>query len=197
MIPLHRPSQESNFQNMIILLHFVYKGRVRHLFQTRSLCMKTLKSFSALMVLPMQKPTGTVRYRLSQCCALSGMKVGTPIDIRNGVDISTSKGRAMTNRIIREQQPDVIILEPVCGPWSNMQNINDWESVVRCCLWLIFVLKLLSINTGEEDILSWRIYSRPNCGILSPCWNFRRNKVLHTVALICVVLVQEILFPRS
>ena len=57
------------------------------------------------------------------------MKVGTPIDIRNGFDISTSKGRAMTNRIIREQQPEVIILEPVCGPWSNLQKINDWESV--------------------------------------------------------------------
>lgn len=38
--------------------------------------------------------------RLSQCCALSGMKVGTPIDIRNGFDIFMSKGRSATNRIV-------------------------------------------------------------------------------------------------
>ena len=67
--------------------------------------------------------------RLSQCCALKGMRVGTPIDIRNGFDLNTSKGRQIVSRIVREQQPDVIILEPVCGPWSPMQNINDPEMV--------------------------------------------------------------------
>ena len=67
--------------------------------------------------------------RLSQCCALYGMRVGTPIDIRNGFDLSTSKGRQMVSKIVKEQEPDVIILEPVCGPWSPMQNINDPETV--------------------------------------------------------------------
>ena len=67
--------------------------------------------------------------RLSQCCALHGMRVGTPIDIRNGFDLSTSKGRQMVSKIVKEQEPDVIILEPVCGPWSPMQNINDQDAV--------------------------------------------------------------------
>ena len=67
--------------------------------------------------------------RLSQCCALHGMRVGTPIDIRNGFDLGTSKGRQMVSKIVKEQEPDVIILEPVCGPWSPMQNINDQDAV--------------------------------------------------------------------
>ena len=33
--------------------------------------------------------------RFSQCCALSGLKVGTPVDIRSGFDVMTSKGRHM------------------------------------------------------------------------------------------------------
>ena len=45
--------------------------------------------------------------RLRQCCALTGLKVGIPIDIRTGFDVMTSKGRQMVLDIIREQQPDV------------------------------------------------------------------------------------------
>ena len=62
--------------------------------------------------------------RFSQCCALSGLKVGTPVvDIRTGFDVMTSKGRRMVMEIIKEQAPDVILMAPVCGLWSNMQNI--------------------------------------------------------------------------
>ena len=37
--------------------------------------------------------------RVSQCCALSGLKVGTPVDIRTGFDVMTSKGRHMVMEI--------------------------------------------------------------------------------------------------
>ena len=47
--------------------------------------------------------------RFSQCCALSGLKVGTPVHIRTGFDVMTSKGRHMVMEIIREQAPDVIL----------------------------------------------------------------------------------------
>ena len=68
--------------------------------------------------------------RLSQCCALSGLKVGTPVNIRTGFDVMTSKGRHMIMEIIREQAPDVILMAPVCGPWSNMQNIQQDQQKV-------------------------------------------------------------------
>ena len=63
-------------------------------------------------------------------CALSGLKVGTPVDIRTGFDVMTSKGRRMAMEIIREQAPDVILMAPVCGPWSNMQNIQQDQQKV-------------------------------------------------------------------
>ena len=68
--------------------------------------------------------------RSSQCCALSGLKVGTPVDIGTGFDVMTSKGRHMVMEIIREQAPDVILMAPVCGPWSNMQNIQQDQQKV-------------------------------------------------------------------
>ena len=68
--------------------------------------------------------------RFSQCCALSGLKVGTPVDIRTGFDVMTSKGPRMVMEIIREQAPDVILMAPVCGPWSNMQNIQQDQQQV-------------------------------------------------------------------
>ena len=63
--------------------------------------------------------------RFSQCCALTGLKVGTPVDIRSRFDVMTSKGRHMVMEIIKEQAPDLILMAPVCGPWSNMQNIQQ------------------------------------------------------------------------
>ena len=68
--------------------------------------------------------------RFSQRCALSGLKVGTPVDIRTGFDVMTSKGRHMVMEIIREQAPDVILMAPVCGPWSKMQNIQQDQQKV-------------------------------------------------------------------
>ena len=66
--------------------------------------------------------------RFSQCCALSGLKVGTPIDIRTGFDVMTSKA-------------------PVCGPWSNMQNIQQdqqrvWEKRKRYLPMVEFVASI-------------------------------------------------------
>ena len=60
---------------------------------------------------------------------MSGMKVGVPIDIRTGFDLTTSKGRKMVTDIVQTQEPDLIVMEPVCGPWSNMQNLNGMNTV--------------------------------------------------------------------
>ena len=54
--------------------------------------------------------------RFSQCCALSGLKVGTPVDIRTGFD---AMGRHMVMEIIREQAPDVILMAP--GLWTMVK----------------------------------------------------------------------------
>ena len=58
------------------------------------------------------------------------LRLGLPIDTRTGFDVMTSKGRHMVMEIIREQAPDVILTAPVCGPWSNMQNIQQDQQKV-------------------------------------------------------------------
>lgn len=67
--------------------------------------------------------------RLSQVAAMNGLRVGQPIDLRTGYDILTSEGRAKCMKIIEEQRPEVVFMAPVCGPWSILQNINDWYKV--------------------------------------------------------------------
>ena len=85
--------------------------------------------------------------RFSQCCALSGLKVGNSVDIRSGFDVMTSKGRHMVMEIIKEQATDRILMAPVCGPSSNMQNIQkdqqkDWEKRQRYMPMIEFVASI-------------------------------------------------------
>ena len=42
----------------------------------------------------------------------------------------TSKGRHMVMEIIRDQAPAVILMAPVCEPWSNTQNIQQDQQKV-------------------------------------------------------------------
>ena len=39
--------------------------------------------------------------RTSQCCVLTGLKVGTPVETKRGVDVMTSKGRRRVMEIFR------------------------------------------------------------------------------------------------
>ena len=79
----------------------------------------------------------------------------------------TSKGRHMVMEIIKEQAPDVILMAPVCGPWSNMQNIQQdqqrvWEKRKR---YLPMVEFVASIARSTEDTSSLNIRRHPRYGI--------------------------------
>ena len=63
--------------------------------------------------------------KLSQSAAMQGLRVGAPIDLRTGYDLLTAEGRRKAMEVIERQQPKIIHMAPVCGPWSQMQNIND------------------------------------------------------------------------
>ena len=52
--------------------------------------------------------------KLSQVATMNGLRVG--------------HGRQKCMDIIERQKPKVIFMAPVCGPWSQMQNINSQES---------------------------------------------------------------------
>ena len=65
--------------------------------------------------------------KLSQSAAMQGLRVGAPIDLRTGYDydLLTAEGRREAMEVIERQQPKIIHMAPVCGPWSQMQNIKD------------------------------------------------------------------------
>ena len=63
--------------------------------------------------------------KLSQSAAMQGLRVGSPMDLRTGYDLLTAEGRRKAMEVIERQQPKIIHMAPVCGPWSQMQNIND------------------------------------------------------------------------
>ena len=46
--------------------------------------------------------------RLSQAAALTGLRVGPPVDLRTGFDLNTRSGQRKAMQIILEQEPEVI-----------------------------------------------------------------------------------------
>ena len=63
--------------------------------------------------------------KLSQSTAMQGLRIGAPLDLRTGYDLLAAKGRRKAMEVIERHQPKIIHRAPVCGPWSQMQNIND------------------------------------------------------------------------
>ena len=66
----------------------------------------------------------SMKCKIQQCCALTGLKVETSVDVRNGFDVMTSKGRRVVMQLIKEQALDVIFMAPVCGPCSITRKSN-------------------------------------------------------------------------
>ena len=68
---------------------------------------------------------------LSYCCSQVGLLTGSPIDLNTGYDLNTYEGQQKAWKIIKEGQPDIILMAVVCSPWSNLQNINNQFMVYK------------------------------------------------------------------
>ena len=64
---------------------------------------------------------------MSQCAASAGLRVGSPIDLRNGFDLDTRKGQTLAMKIILKQEPEVVYMAPLSGPWCNWSNSKSDE----------------------------------------------------------------------
>lgn len=109
--------------------------------------------------------------RLSRTAALSGLKIGTPVDLRTGFDILTSSGRQKAMNIVITQKPKIVVMAPYCAPWSQLSNINDREArdrqelvIIQC---LNSVCRLPCIASNMVDISSLKILRDPQYGGLS------------------------------
>ena len=74
---------------------------------------------------------------LSYVAAQYGLPVSPPVDILYGQhhDLLNPEVRKTISQNIQEDDPYLLVLAPVCGPWSNWQNLNmskseeTWEKV--------------------------------------------------------------------
>eukprot|EP00438_Fugacium_kawagutii_P036583 Skav211980 [mRNA] locus=scaffold1330:227534:232974:- [translate_table: standard] len=52
-----------------------------------------------------------------------------PVDLVYGSDLLSRKEQIKVLRQIEDWEPDLVCLEPPCGPWSSLQSLNDPEMV--------------------------------------------------------------------
>ena len=57
--------------------------------------------------------------RLSQSAALTGLKVGPPMNLRTGFDLITRSGQKKAMLIILEQKTKIIYMAPKCTTWCK------------------------------------------------------------------------------
>ena len=46
-----------------------------------------------------------------------------PFDLEYGDDLRLAEVRAAVLEVVDKEEPDLVILEPPCGPWSTLQNL--------------------------------------------------------------------------
>ena len=63
--------------------------------------------------------------RMSQMAAQSGLRCGQPIDLRTGFDLTNPQSQKKVLDILEKQQPTIVFMAPVCGPFSQLQNLNS------------------------------------------------------------------------
>ena len=63
--------------------------------------------------------------RMSQMAAQSGLRCGQPIDLRTGFDLANPQSQKKVLDILEKQQPTIVFMAPVCGPFSQLQNLNS------------------------------------------------------------------------
>jgi len=62
--------------------------------------------------------------RVAAEAARQGLTQGTSIDLKTGFDLRSMKDRQRAWRALRKEDPDLIMICPPCGPFSQMQSIN-------------------------------------------------------------------------
>ncbi len=80
---------------------------------------------------------------------------GFAMDIRTGFDFDLEETREEARAKLRKEKPSLLIGSPICGPWSQMNNINkDSENMrahmKRAVKHLRFTLEMFTIQVEEN-----------------------------------------------
>ena len=63
--------------------------------------------------------------KFNQQTTKCGIKPGQAYDLRTGYNINDPKVKDEIERNIRAEKPDLVVGSPMCGPFSQMNSIND------------------------------------------------------------------------
>ena len=83
--------------------------------------------------------------RMSQMAAQSGLRCGQPIDLRTGFDLTNLQSQKKVIDMLDKQQPTIVFMAPVCGPFSQLQNLNSphvREKMKRAMPMIDFCIKI-------------------------------------------------------
>lgn len=75
-----------------------------------------------------------------------------PVDIVYGQDLLDPKQRKLVFQQLLDWEPDLVCLEPPCGPWSSLQNINAKE--------IVELKRAIHLPFWEFAAQVWRIQDR-------------------------------------
>ncbi len=80
---------------------------------------------------------------------------GFAMDIRTGYDFDREETREEARTKLRKEKPSLLIGSPICGPWSQMNNINKDSENMRANMkkaikHLRFTLEMFAIQIEEN-----------------------------------------------
>ena len=58
-------------------------------------------------------------------------RAAQPFELLFGDDLLTPEGECELFETLEREDPDLVVMEPPCGPWSPLQNLNDPEVVAE------------------------------------------------------------------
>ena len=72
----------------------------------------------------------------------------TPISIEQGFDLLTETGRRNAERYIQQEQPDLIVAEWMCDPYSKIRNVNFAKGGLT-------EAKILDMRKSHAKLVAW------------------------------------------
>lgn len=113
------------------------------------------------------------RPRISEKAEEMGLRKGTAFDLWTGYDFRKKEDRQRCWRKLKEEQPELLVVCPPCGPFSNLQNLNYPKMDVKKAVCMVaeglehlqFSMQLFEWQVRRGG---WALFEHP---MTSAAWN--------------------------
>ena len=97
---------------------------------------------------------------MSQVAVTRGWQALEPVTIESGWDLRIPEVQEQAMQYIKETEPDFIVLAWPCGPWSQIQNINQRTDLQRRALRQKRALSRRTFLSGTNPVI-WKMARYP------------------------------------